>query len=155
MVVSKISDGVQKYILKQVSSKFLLLFLYTILFTHILSCILLVIEKSTIHEGVTTSANHKGGHLFYHYVNILYYLISTSTSVGYGDITINHKSDKLIIIRYLYQLLIMLFTVTSVGAFYTIINQITKSVDENVQKISTREVRLCNGRWTNWKTGWC
>ena len=145
------ADGIHKYVAKEMTSKFILLGVFTLLISHILACIFLATERAAIPDGATTKSSES---LLDRYIDTLYFLISTSTSVGYGDITINHKLENLVIFRYSYQIFIMLFSVLSTGAFYTVINGMVKGAGDNVQKI-TKEVEIGEGSWSNLTSGCC
>lgn len=105
--------GVKRYTVRQLSTMLVVLSVYLVLMSHMLACVNIILEKSALGSTEVNNMNL--------YISQLYFLITTSTSVGYGDITINHQATRLVIIRYSYQVLLMLFSVMVNGIFYSLI----------------------------------
>jgi hypothetical protein len=130
-------EGIKKHTLKNILFQLTLLSVYMLLVSHMCACVFLVMEREAL-PGSSTSSQDPG---LDKYITTLYFLITTSTVVGYGDVTINHKADKLVFLRYGYQVFIMLFSVIINGVFYAIINSLVRDSEEDMRKIKI-EVEL-------------
>ena len=107
--------GLTKYIIEHLFSVFLILCIYTLLFSHMSACVFIFTEKQAEYGQSDQSPVDR-------YISVLYFMVTTSATVGYGDITIDHKSVNLVFGRYLYQVLLMLLTLVLNSAFYSLIN---------------------------------
>jgi Ion transport protein len=132
LLTAPMAEGIKKHTVKYIVLQFFLLTLYLILVSHMCACVFLIMEREAIPGDATSSS---GAAIFDRYITTLYFLITTSTSVGYGDVTINHKADRLVFIRYAYQVFLMLFSVVINGVFYTLLNSIISTADQNMRKI--------------------
>ena len=112
-----------KHLITKVIGTFLILTIYILLFSHVSACIFILSERLAFaKEGSDLDP-------YSQYVSAIYFMVTTSTSVGYGDITIDHSTQILIPIRYLYQVFLMLVSLVVNSAFYSFINM---TVDEAI-----------------------
>ena len=132
LATSLMAEGIKKHTIKYIVLQFFLLTLYLVLVSHMCACVFLILEREAIPGDVTSSS---GAAIYDRYITTLYFLITTSTSVGYGDVTINHKANLLVFIRYAYQVFLMLFSVVINGVFYTMLSAIINTADQNMRKI--------------------
>ena len=111
---------VQSRLLKHIAIKmfgtFLILTVYILLFSHVSACVFLLSERGAFStNGIVLDPISD-------YITALYFMVTTSTSVGYGDKTINHFDQHLVFLRYLYQIFLMLVSIVINSAFYSGIN---------------------------------
>ena len=141
-------EGIKKHTLNKIFFKLTLLTVYMLLVSHMCACVFLVMEREAI-PGSSSSNQDPG---LDKYITTLYFLITTSTVVGYGDVTINHKAEKLVFIRYSYQVFIMLFSVIINGVFYALINFLVRDSEDDMRKVKI-EVLLIYLRLMSWRNG--
>ena len=111
--------GLTKYIFKKVIGMFLTLTIYILLLSHMTACIFIFTERRAQERSTDQTAVNR-------YISVLYFMVTTSTTVGYGDITIDHSSRLLIFVRYAYQVFLMLMTLLLNSVFYSLINMTVK-----------------------------
>lgn len=116
IILWPLKNGLYKYIFSKVFRTFFMLTLYVMLVSHISACIFILTEQIALQVDT-----EEGKHID-RYISVLYFIISTSTTVGYGDITIDHKAERLLEFRYSYQILLMLFSLVVNSLFYSLIN---------------------------------
>ena len=121
-----IKDGLLKYTLNKVIWLLLIITAYLILFSHISACVFLILETMALGEA----SDYLKMDAPTRYTKVLYFLITSQTSVGYGDVTVNHQSDELVVLRYLYQLFLMLVSIMINGVYYTILLVTIKEATE-------------------------
>jgi hypothetical protein len=115
------SDGIKKYIYNKTTSVLLLLAMYLCLISHLGACIFMIMEREALADS-----DSSGGHApNKSYITVIYFLITSQTSVGYGDVTIDHLSIKLVFVRYFYQIVLMLFSIIFNGIFFSLILTVT------------------------------
>ncbi len=126
-----VQESLLKYTLKTLLTQFLVIFIWIILVSHVCTCywIRLDLENSGLRFDSFYST----------YVKNSYYIFTTSSSTGYGDITIDHKSTELVILRYLYQLVLMYFGLVVNSLLYSLINTLSQRTEEVLSK-PTQEV---------------
>ena len=128
-------ESLLKYTLKTLLTQFLVIFIWIILVSHVCTCywIRLDLDNSGLSSG-----------LFYTtYVKNSYYIFTTSSSTGYGDITIDHKATDFVILRYLYQLSLMYFGLVVNSLLYSLINTLSERTEEVLSR-PTQEVCSTN-----------
>ena len=121
-----IKDPLLKYTLNKVLWLLLIITVYLILFSHISACVFLILETMALGKA----SDYLMMDPWSRYVKVLYFLITSQTSVGYGDVTVNHESTQLVILRYLYQLFLMLGSILINGIYYTILLVTIKEATE-------------------------
>ena len=95
------------------------------LFAHIFACLFILIEGFDID---TFDENE--------YINAIYFVYSTSTVVGYGDVTIDISSKYKIEIRILFSILVIFFGIIFVGYTFGCINQTLAEVNQIELKVN-------------------
>lgn len=119
-------EGIYKYLTKKIGFVLFILSIYILLISHWLACIFLLLE----YEGLKASVDEIPKHaISARYVSVLYFLIATSCTVGYGDTTVNHNALHLVQIRYLYQIFLMLASVIGNAVFFSLIFTTTRNAD--------------------------
>jgi CRP-like cAMP-binding protein len=121
-----IKNGLLRYTLNKVFWLLFIITAYLILFSHISACVFLILENIAMGNASAYNAMDPPSR----YITVLYFLITSQTSVGYGDVTVNHQSDKLVAVRYLYQLFLMLVSILINGVYYTILLVTIKEATE-------------------------
>ena len=117
-----IRNGLIRHLVRSVFGTFLLLAIYLLLFSHLTACVFIFTEKIALETEIS------GQDPWTRYISVLYFMVTTSTTVGYGDITIDHKSSKYVFIRYSYQVLLMMMSLLVNSVFYTLINATVNDV---------------------------
>jgi hypothetical protein len=109
----------------------MVIFIWIILVSHVCTCywIRLDLYSSGLSSGLFYST----------YVKNSYYIFTTSSSTGYGDITIDHKATDFVILRYLYQLVLMYFGLVVNSLLYSLINTLSERTEEVLSR-PTQEV---------------
>lgn len=114
-MLSWMRGGALKHSVKSVLTPMLIITAYLMIVCHINACLIqlqednLNIQLLNIGSGVDST---------YRYISTFYMLITTQTSVGYGDILINHTTDSDVSGRYLYQIMLMLTSIMFNGIYY-------------------------------------
>ena len=121
-----LQDGVFKYIVRHVVGNFLILSLYVMLISHMLACIFIFMEKTALGEDESKDPADW-------YISVLYFIVTTATTVGFGDITINHVTRRLVFLRYSYQVFLMIFSLFASSSFFSLV---TTTVNDAVYIIS-------------------
>ena len=109
-------DNLTKYLIKKVIGTFLILTVYILLFSHITACIFIYTEKKALAQDTDIEEPMT------RYISAIYFMVTTSTSVGYGDILIDHQATRYIAARYMYQVFLMLLSLVVNSVFYSMIN---------------------------------
>jgi CRP-like cAMP-binding protein len=109
-----------KYILRHVVGDFFILMNYFLLISHIIACFFILTEKLAKSEvGLDNDP-------FDWYISVLYFMVTTATTVGYGDITIDHQTQRFIFLRYGYQVFLMVFSLFASSCFFSLVQTTVK-----------------------------
>lgn len=111
-----LENDLTKYIVVNSITTLLLLTLYLMLFAHTCACIFILTERYALDDDPSK------GHYQNRYTSVLYFMITTSSTVGNGDITISHAARRLVNIRYIYQIVLMLASLMVNSIFFSVIN---------------------------------
>jgi hypothetical protein len=132
-VFGLLRESLLKYTLKTLLTQFLVIFIWIILVSHVCTCYWIRLDLDS--SGLSFD-------LFYTtYVKNSYYIFTTSSSTGYGDITIDHKATDFVILRYLYQLVLMYFGLVVNSLLYSLINTLSQRTEEVLSR-PTQELRF-------------
>jgi len=126
VLCSLVDNGLLRYCLEVAAYSFGRMLVYLLICIHVLTTVYMKIEDSA---GIYESSDFPVD-LSTRYITTFYYICTTATTVGYGDVLVNHQWPIAILGRYSYQVFLMLMAVVGNGIFLSMILSTTRSFSE-------------------------
>lgn len=134
MLMMPLSESSFKYTVMQIVVQITIKTSYLMLFCHVNACIFLLQEQAAGLSDMFMAADVNSTTT--RYVTALYALITTQTSVGYGDITINPISTINVKSRYMYQIFLDMASVIANSMYYQLLIVLIKCQIQILNQIS-------------------